>query len=414
MKVYFDNLNINDSNMKEHQQTDKTDYWLIAPGAPIKRTIIEMGYEVDTVDNCDEPGCYYIDVRGDPQWWAGVLKGKDVPTEHVLFSVPKNIIDLVKQKKLRLIIAADREGGPMITKDWDCFKSTAQAIVKLGLPANSVIVAQGNEKIEKQYNKWLEDNNQFKLYDVIYSNHFGHIFLDSHIPNELVINDSIKNQESKDFNSLNRVYRPQRGAHLYQLVEDKILDKGLVSANQIDIFDTEAIKLAETNAFKYAYVMKRNFPKFIDGDWSVNNAANQYNIDIYKNSLMSVITETIFIHDVSFVTEKIFKPITMGHPLILFASQGTLRSLEAMGFRIDWCGIDPAYNDIEDTVERFNATRNVLLDWVGLSRQEKIDRIKNSMDTLEHNFNHIRSRDFYKEAITKTISRCEEYFNEAV
>lgn len=414
MKIYFDNLNINESNMIEHQQTEKTDYWLIAPGAPIKKTIMEMGYEVDTIDNCNEPGCYFIDVRGDPQWWAGVLKEKDVPNTHILECVPNNIIELVKNKKIRLVINADREGGPMVTEHWDCFKSTAQSIVKLGLPADSVIIAQGNEKIEEQYNKWLVDNKQFKLYDVIYSNHFGHIFLDSNIPNDLVIKHSINNPESKEYNSLNRVYRPQRGAHLYRLVSDGILDKGLVSANQIDLFDREAVRLADASHLKYSFVMKRNYPKFIDGDWSTNNAANQYNIEIYKNSLMSVITETIFLHDVSFVTEKIFKPITMGHPLILFASHGTLRSLEKMGFKINWCNIDPSYNDIQDNQLRFNATQKVLNDWIKLSRIQKIKSIEESMDTLEHNFKHIRNNDFYKNAIQNIVSRTEEYFNETV
>jgi hypothetical protein len=414
MKFYFDNLDINDSNLKEHQQTDKTDYWIIAPGAPIKKIIMGMGLEVDTLDNYNGPGCYYIDVRGDPQWWAGVLKGNDVPTEHVLHCVPQNLLELVRNKKLRLIIAADREGGPMVTNDWDCFRSTTDAIRSLKLPKGSVIIAQGNEKIERQYRDWIEANSEDKLFDVIYSNHFGHIFLDSNVPSHIVVNDAIANSESKDFNSLNRVYRPQRGAHLFRLAKDKILDRGLVSANQIDLFDREAISLAETSQFNYGLTMKRNYPKFVDGDWSTNNAANQYNVEIYKNSLMSVITETIFIHDVSFVTEKIFKPITMGHPLILFASQGTLKSLESMGFRIDWCGIDPKYNDIQDPIERFKETQKILMDWVSLSREDKIDRIKNSMDTIEHNFNHIRSVDFYKEAISKTMQRSEEYFNETV
>jgi hypothetical protein len=412
VKIYFDNLDNNDSNLKEYQQTNTTNYWLIAPGAPIKRTVREMGLYIETIDNCIEPGCYYIDVRGDPQWWAGVLKGKDVPNKHVLTCVPERILNLVRQQKLRLVIAADREGGPMVTRDWDCFQSTTDIIKLLKLPPNSVVIAQGNEKIAKQYNQWLINKKQNKLFETIYSNHFGHIFLDNNLPTNFVINEAIANPNSKDYNSLNRVYRPQRGAHLYRLIADNILDKGLVSANQIEKLDNSAIRLAGTNTLNYGLTMFKHYPKFIDGDWSVTNAANQYNVDIYKNSLMSVITETIFLHDVAFVTEKIFKPITMGHPLILFASQGTLRSLENMGFRIDWCGIDPEYNDIIDPIERFNATQNILVNWVNLSRKEKIIRIQNTMSTIEHNFNLIRNRDFYKEAIREVVNRSEVYFNE--
>ena len=118
----------------------------------------------------------------------------------------------------------------------------------------------------------------------------------------------------------------------------------------------------------------------------------------------------MFLEDVAFITEKIFKPITLGHPLILFASQGTLRCLEDMGFRTDWCGIDPAYNDIEDNVERFNATQQVLNDWIALPQEEKIARLEKSMDTIQHNFDLIRRSDFYADAIREAVARTEKYY----
>lgn len=414
MKIYFDNLIPNQSNLSEHERTKDTDYWIIAPGAPIKGIIMDMGYDVGTIDSVDQPGLYWVDVRGDPNWWAGVLRGKGVPTRHVLHCLPQSTLHMVRSRMIRIVIAADREGGPMVSDDWDCFQSTTVAMRELAMPSGSVIIAQGNEKIERQYRAWLAEHSASPAFDTIYSNHFGHIFLDDSIPNSPVIEEAIANPDSRDYNSLNRIYRPQRGAHLYRLAKDGILDKGIVSANQIEILDGTAIRLAKTNQLSYALVMKKNYPKFIDGDWSKINAANQYNVDVYRNSLLSVITETAFMEDVSFVTEKIFKPITMGHPLILFASEGTLRSLRDMGFRTDWCGIDPAYNDETDAERRFSLTQQAVMDWVNLSRTEKIERISSSMDTIIHNFEHIRKVDFYREAIKQMVARSEEYFNETV
>ena len=406
MKIYFDTLKNDDSNQNHLASNANNDYWLIAPGAPIKQKCINMKLDVAELTDINEIGIYFVDVRNDPQWWAGVLTNAGVPHRHVLFCLSEEIRKLAKDRKIRIVINADREGGPMVTQHWDCFLTTHTAMIELGLPKDSVLILQGNKKIEHQYRKWLKSKGVDRLYDVMYSNHFGNIFGDNKLPTTPVIKYAMANPTSKDYNSLNRVYRPHRGAHLYRLIKDGVLDKGIVSSNEIKLHDQDTEILLGSD---YSSIQEF-FPRFIDGDWSKKNAANQYNIDIYKNSLLSVITETMFLEDVAFITEKIFKPITMGHPLILFASQGTLRCLEDMGFRTDWCGIDSAYNDIENSVERFNATQQVLNDWIGLSESEKIARLERSMDTIQHNFNLIRSSDFYGDAIMEAVARTEKYY----
>ncbi len=405
MKIYFDTLLNNDSNQNKLATKGNTDYWLVAPGAPIKQKCINMKLDVSELTDVNEKGIYFVDVRGDPQWWAGVLTDGAVPHKHILSCIPNKIRKLVKKKKIRLVINADREGGPMVTQHWDCFLSTHDTMIELGLPKDSVLILQGNKKVEHQYRRWRKYKSVDKMYDIMYSNYFGNIFGDGNLPTSPVIKYAMANPASKDYNSLNRVYRPQRGAHLYRLMKDGFLNNGIVSGNEIRLRDKDTENLVGD----YQDITKE-FPKFIDGDWSKTNAANQYNVDIYKNSLLTVITETIFLHDVAFITEKIFKPITMGHPLILFASRGTLRCLEQMGFRTDWCGIDPVYNDIEDNIERFNATQQVLYDWITLSQEEKIARLEKSMDTIQHNFNLIRHSDFYADAIHEAVARTEKYF----
>ena len=121
-----------------------------------------------------------------------------------------------------------------------------------------------------------------------------------------------------------------------------------MSCNQISLTDDTGAALVEIDTPNFTEVLQLNFPKFVDGNWSNINAAEHHNFDVYKNSLISFITETKFDEEVVFPTEKIYKPIAFGHPLILLASAGTLRAIEKLGFRIDWCGIDPSYNDIVD------------------------------------------------------------------
>ena len=411
MKLYFDNLKEYESNCHHLTYTDKTDYWVVAPGSNIKNVLVSMGNELTVLDTFDGHGVYIVDVRGDPEWWSGVLRDTGVPQTHIIESIPKHIKDRIRLKQIRLIIAADREGGPMNGR-FDCFAAATAAMRNERLPAGSVLIMQGNKKIEQQYTDWLEEKSEERLFEVMYSNHFGKIFSDVFLPTKPVIQESISNPAAYSYNSLNRVYRSHRGSHLYKLSKDKILENGLVSANEVRPDDRYAALVAGVNIADFYDIMQKNYPKYVDGNWTVRNAANQYNIDIYKNSIMSVITETIFFEDVVFLTEKIFKPMTMGHPLILFASAGTLNGLRELGFRTDWCGIDPSYNDIKDHVERFNATHQVVLDWVNLSRAEQQLKIENNMTVIDHNFQLMQQRDFYKEALAEAVNRSERYFNE--
>ena len=281
MKIYFDTLQNNDSNQNQLASNGKNDYWLVAPGAPIKQKCMEMQLDVSKLTDLNEKGIYFVDVRGDPNWWAGVLTNAGVPHRHILSNLTKEIRKLAKEKKIRIVINADREGGPMITQHWDCFLTTHIAMVELGLPKDSVLILQGNKKIEHQYRRWLKAKGLDRLYDVMYSNHFGNIFGDDKLPTAPVIKYAMANPNSKDYNSLNRVYRPQRGAHLYRLMKDGVLEKGIVSGNEIKLNNMET----ELLVGKYDDITEE-FPRFIDGDWSKTNAANQYNVDIYKNSLI--------------------------------------------------------------------------------------------------------------------------------
>ena len=409
MKSYFDNLNTYDSNMIHLTSDGDHSFWLVSPGSIIKKRLTEYGFEIDLVENVDSPGCYFIDVNADPQWWAGVLNDVGAPTAHIIDLIPTHIKDLVRKKLLRIVIAGDKEGGVFVTDKFDCYKSTTEAMIRSSLPAGAVLILHGNMKAESQYIQWLADTQSPKLFEIMYSNTFLKVFLDANVPTEPIVNQSIVNSDAKDYNSLNRVFRPHRGAHLYKIAKDSILNNGLVSANEI-FEDITAVKLS--NGLDYYTVMSANYPKFIDGNWSNVNAGPQYNIDIYKNSLISFVTETKFDEPSVFPTEKIYKPLMLGHPIILLAAAGTLEGIRSLGFKTDWCGIDSSYNDIEDDVLRLQATHESLLNWVHLSRKEKIKRIQESMPTISHNFNLARTSNFHKDSLQEALNRSKRYFND--
>lgn len=425
MKIYFDDVdNLTTSNCSFLSKNGDNTFWLTPPGTRLKQELKKLKIEYYELSDATEPGLYFVEVNGDPIWWCGLALGENVPKTHILKNLPDHIINMVKNKKLRIIISADREGGGMIFNNSDGFLATTIAMRELGLPINSVLIIQGNAKIEEQYSDWLEETKNKKLFDVKYSNHFDKIFIHdiNNLPPRPIVYESLSNPLVKDFNSLNRTYKVHRSAHLYILAISNFLDKGLVSANEIKFNSPEALQLMKiltptTDNFvknklieDFDTVLKSQYPKFVDGDWSINNAANSVNTEIFRNSLLSFVTETKFDEDVLFLTEKIFKCLTYGHPMIVLAPCGTLKELEKIGYWIDTCGINPDYNDIEDDTERFFATHRALQTWINFPPDEKIRRIQNSLPAIEHNFELSKSRNFYHESLTAIINSSEGYF----
>jgi hypothetical protein len=410
MKIYFDTLTPNESNLLDLQSYGDNNFWLVSRGTVLKKQLSDMNFEIELLSKVSDPGCYFIDVNADPKWWSGMCEGLDVPTKHVLSCIPSELINLIKNKKIRIIIAADKEGGSMNISNQNAFLSTTNAMIEIGLPAGSVLIIQGNFKIKEDYEKWLKNNNVPKMFEVQYSSHFTELFFNKdNLPSETSIDSSVEHAKF-DFNSLNRVYRSHRGSHCYYLAKNKLLDNGIVSCNSISLTDHAGAETVNASIEQFSHILKTYYPRFVDGDWSNTNAAGFHNHEFYKNSLITFVTETKFDEDVVFPTEKIYKPIVFGHPLIVLASAGTLRAIQELGFKIDWCGIDPSYNDIVNHRERFLKTHKILRWWIDLPRKEKVNRILRSRETIEHNFHLIRTKNFYQESLTQAIQDTKEYF----
>lgn len=424
MKIYFDNVeDIDAPNCQFLSKNDDINFWLTAPGTRLKRELKQLNIPYYDINYMDEPGLYFVEVNGDPIWWTGLCQYENGPP-HIIRQLPERIVKLVRKKKLRLIISADREGGGMIFNDRNGFAVTHSTMLEKKFPPGSVLILQGNKKIHQQYEAWLTRTKNDKLFEVQYSNHFDKIFINDDLPSEPIIYESLKTENPKAFNSLNRTYKVHRSAHMYRLTVSDMLKDGLVSCNEMNFKDEQPLHLIGTitnlthNSMKqqlvsdYDAVVKQNFPLHVDGDWSINNAANSVNHSILKNSLMSFVTETKFDEDVIFLTEKVFKCLAFGHPMIVLGPYGTIRALEELGYRLNLCGLNPNYNDIKDHTARFHATHDTLKSWLKFSYEEKIERIKTSLPEIEHNFKLAASKNLYHEVIVDLINRSKEYFNE--
>ena len=102
----------------------------------------------------------------------------------------------------------------------------------------------------------------------------------------------------------------------------------------------------------------------------------------YMDTYFSVITETVFDYPYSFRTEKIWKPIAMGHPFVVAANVGYLKDLRNMGFQTFGHVIDESYDLIEDGQQRLNRIADVVRD---LCQQDLASFQKECYNVCEHN-----------------------------
>ena len=112
----------------------------------------------------------------------------------------------------------------------------------------------------------------------------------------------------------------------------------------------------------------------------------------YKNSLMSVVTETFFYSNIIHLTEKSFKPIVNHHPFIVVSAPHTLKAIRSFGFKTFGNIIDESYDDIENHQDRFNAILAVIRDMTTWNLK-KISKTTNEFkEIVEYNYNLIHSR----------------------
>jgi hypothetical protein len=106
----------------------------------------------------------------------------------------------------------------------------------------------------------------------------------------------------------------------------------------------------------------------------------------YVDTYFSLVTETVFEYPYSFRTEKIWKPIVMGHPWIVVANQGYYRDLHNLGFRTFGHVIDETFDQIENSQDRIERVAAVVED---LCQQDLAAFVNECHNVCKYNQQHL-------------------------
>jgi hypothetical protein len=108
--------------------------------------------------------------------------------------------------------------------------------------------------------------------------------------------------------------------------------------------------------------------------------------DAYLDTYFSLVTETVFEYPYSFRTEKIWKPVAIGHPFIVAANCGYYRDLHNLGFKTFGHLIDESFDLIDNDQTRIEQVAEIVQD---LCKQDLQSFITAAKDVCEYNQQHL-------------------------
>jgi hypothetical protein len=204
--------------------------------------------------------------------------------------------------------------------------------------------------------------------------------------------DEIYNKPNKPYKFLflNGMYRWHRKYLIERFKKSNLLDQSLWSCLDRNIAEIHLLdkkyerpvyqsnmnisKLAAMNTF--ADVKQHMF----NGQWGDGQLYAEPYIDTY----FSLVTETVT-ESYSFRTEKIWKPIAMGHPWIAVANAGYYKDIRNLGFKTFEHIIDESFDQIEDTQQRVSRIADVVED---LCKSDLEQFLKEARDICIYNQHH--------------------------
>jgi hypothetical protein len=106
----------------------------------------------------------------------------------------------------------------------------------------------------------------------------------------------------------------------------------------------------------------------------------------YIDTYFSLITETVFEYPYSFRTEKIAKPLAIGHPWICATSVGFYRDMHNLGFQTFGHVIDESFDTIDNHQDRMERIAMIVKD---LCQQDLVSFLNECYNVCKYNQQHL-------------------------
>lgn len=223
------------------------------------------------------------------------------------------------------------------------------------------------------YKKANLHNPDIKAYNCLQKRPRGHRIW---LFDELVEHDLLK----YGINTMNYIENSERG------IDGKVYwSPELKTAEQIDRMNSILPLMPEK---EYTHYKKDDVKAFADecsGKWQM-----MFNREIVLDSWVSIISEANASTDQCFLSEKIFKPLLLEHPFMVWGDRHTLHKLRELGYRTYGEFWNEDY-DVGPTRKRLDGLVRNIKQISRMTPEEMLKMYKDMEPILKHNSNLIKS-----------------------
>lgn len=186
--------------------------------------------------------------------------------------------------------------------------------------------------------------------------------------------------------------RKHRLELLSELVDRKLVHTNLVSFPDRCPYENRSVaELCQDYNIDMAAV---ELPLKIDNGSNYHSESHAIDMwELANQSLLHVVTETVYSGRKQHLTEKTFKPIVMQQPFVLVSCQGSLEYMRRYGFKTFGSLWDESYDEASDKC-RILKIGELLADLNNLSFKDKQQLQKHLIPLVEHNFRWFYSNEY--------------------
>jgi len=313
---------------------------------------------------------------------------------HSVRKIPVGLLQFINENDIKLLIL----GLPDPTGEYT-YNFSLQHLKKVGLDFKKLIYIDTNLRLLEvptnfehkiyAFNFFIEEATGYKNNLFKYENALGYV-------SEPIELNELNNFRNKKFLSFNRsLDRAHRFILLDEYIKGGFEDSYFSFLRPIDyVFENSefykkysGIKLTETDIKEYNKIIPveldtQNTDRKVDFD-----TLDTIKKSLFMNSCINLVTETTFVDNELFLSEKILKPILGYQPFIVFGPHGYLKELRKYGFRTFSDFWDETYDSIEDPVNRMKSLISLVKCLNNKSIEELNDIYRSTKEVCIYNRN---------------------------
>lgn len=341
-------------------------------------------------------------VYGDFMWWSeGPGQGERTAARYFA-NMESYSKSLIREGKLKILFDMSNEGPPArYYGDW--VQLLHDEIRRQGLlPSHCVMITQ-NREYGADYAAWCEDVGETEPMAILdydyYISRIAYMLTAAALPPQPTTPQP--GEGVRRFVCLNFTPRPERSAFVGWLFGSGLAEQGFVSFGGFKNIKMDGSQFGVPDWFPAQEATHSGLDHLrsvgsLQLDLPADPGGYVPEFDLgpeqcYSNAFFTIVTESDFSGgDVVRITEKVIKPLALGHPIIVVGNPHSLMLLKRLGFRTFEPFIDETYDTIDDRAERMARIQAEVTRLVEMPLEELVKLRRDLTGVIEHNFWHAR------------------------